>query len=202
MNLKRNRIILIAGLLTLLCSPLIAQVDKSVVVVVNTRESSWPDGTFPDQLNSRIAEFNGVELANAQLARELMERSEGKFNKEDAIEHGIATENRFVIWCDIKREEMRTEKGFSFPFLAKQRRVTAYLEIEYRIVDCFRSRLVASDRIKAKQHGPSTLQCLDFTDADPNLYLSYNERKDLFEKLEQKVADKLTETFAELTRQR
>ncbi|MGB5105543.1 MAG: hypothetical protein WBP29_05370 [Candidatus Zixiibacteriota bacterium] len=202
--MKNNWIcqLLPAAIALILAGAAAAQDEKSVIIVVNTSASSWADGAFADRLNSVIAEHNGIEVADANDSRELLDLSKGQFNKQQAIDQGIASEHRFVLWCDVKKEEMRIEKGFSFPFLARQRRVTAHMEIEYRIVDCYRGRLISSEKLKMKSHGPSTMQYLDFTDADPNLYLSYSERKEMFDKLETEAADKMTEVFAEVARQR
>lgn len=194
---------LVIGLLALAVSTAVqAQTDKSVIIIVNSAGSSWPDGNFQERLNNVVAEQNGIEIAEAEEARELLEVSGGRFNKQQAIDHGVAGAHRFVLWCDVKREDMRVERGFALPFFAKQRRVTAQMEIEYRIVDCQRGKLVVSDKLKVRKQGPSTMQYLDFTDADPNLYLSYLERKEIFDNLEQEAADKLTDAFAELARQR
>ena len=182
--------------------PALAQTEKSVIIVVNAAGSTWPDGKFADRLNAVIAEHNGIEVADPESARELLDLSKGRFDKQQAIDQGIASEHRFVLWCDVKREDMKVEKGFSFPFLASQRRVIAQMEVEYRIVDCYKGRLVTSEKLKVKKQGPSSMQYLDFTDADPNLYLSYFDRKELFDKLEQEAADKLTDAFADLARQR
>lgn len=179
-----------------------AQDAKSVIIVVNTSSSSWVDGEFAERLNAAIGEQSGIEIADASDSRELLDLSKGRFDKQQAIDLGVASEHRFVLWCDVKKEEMRLEKGFSFPFIASQRRVTAHMEIEYRIVDCLKGRLISSEKLKMKRHGPSAMQYLDFTDADPNLYVSYGERKDLFDKLETEAADKLNEAFAEVARQR
>lgn len=185
-----------------LALPAHGQAEKSVIIVVNLAGSTWPDGRFADRLNEVIAEHNGIEVADPESARELMNVSNGRFDKQQAIDHGIASEHRFVLWCDVKREDMKIEKGFSFPFLASQRRVIAQMEVEYRIVDCYKGRLISSEKLKVKKQGPSSMQLLDFSDADPNLYVSYFDRKELFDKLEQEAADKLTDAFADLARQR
>ena len=179
-----------------------AQADKSIIVVVNTSESSWPDQSFAERLNLLMAEQNGVEIAEPEDSEELKRASNGLFNKQQAIDHGVAGEHRYVLWCDVRREEMRIEKGFTLPFFAKQRRVTAYMDVEYRIVDCQRGRLVVSEKLKVKEHGPSSMQYLDYTDADPSLYLSYAERKEIFDKLEKEAASKLTDVIDDLARQR
>jgi hypothetical protein len=202
--MKSKRAVCGWGILLILALtlPAWAQAEKSVIIVVNLAGSTWPDGKFADRLNAVIAEHNGIEVADSESARELMDLSKGRFDKQQAIDHGIASEHRFVLWCDVKREDMKVEKGFSFPFLAAQRHVIAQLEVEYRIVDCYKGRLVTSDKLKVKKQGPSSMQYLDFSDADPNLYLSYFDRKELFDKLEQEAADKLTDAFADLARQR
>ncbi len=202
--MKNNRRVgLLTGLLIAALSSLaFGQTEKSVIIIVNSAGSSWPDGNFQERLNSIVAEQNGIEIAEAEEAWALLEVSGGRFNKQQAIDHGVAGAHRFVLWCDVKREDMRVEKGFALPFFAKQRRVTAQMEIEYRIVDCLRGKLVVSEKLKVKKQGPSTMQYLDFTDADPNLYLSYLERKEMFDNLEQEAADILTDAFAELARQR
>ncbi len=182
--------------------PAWAQAEKSVIIVVNSAGSSWPDGTFAERLNAMIAETSGIEVADTEDAEWLLDRSKGKFDKQQAVDQGVASEHRFVLWCDVKREEMKVEKGFALPFFASQRRVIALMEVEYRIVDCLRGRLITSEKVKVKEHGPSTMQYLDASDADPNLYVSYFDRKELFDKLEQAAADKLTDAFSELARQR
>lgn len=189
-------------LLTAMSAAAMAQVEKSVIIIVNTAGSSWPDGKFADRLSTAIAEQNDIEVADAEDVQELLLASNGRFDKQQAIDHGVASKHRFILWCDVKREDMRIEKGFALPFIAKQRRVTARMVIEYRIVDCYRGRLVASEKFQVKEHGPSTMQYLDFTDADPSLYLSYLERKEMYDKMEQEAAVKLTDAFDELARQR
>ncbi len=189
-------------ILALLVVPALAQSEKSVVVVVNVRQSQWPDGNLNAKLTDRLAASNGFELADSLEAVEVHERIGSRFDRQAAVDAGLSTANRFVVWCDLDRQQIATERGLAFPFLAKQRRVTARMNLTYRIVDCQRGRTVASEEIALKRFGPSSMQYLDFTDADPDLYLSYEARKELYDRLEEEAVEVVAARIEELARQR
>ncbi len=175
--------------------------QKSLAVIVDVAKSSWPDSQLESTIRSEIAAANGFQISEPSIVVRLREEIGDEFDKDRVAAAGLKCDQRFVLWCRIVEEQLRVEKAFAFPILFKQRRVTARLTVEYRIVDCYRGRIVGGDRLVVKQHGPSSLQIADFTDADPNLYLSYTERKDLFDRLEQKAVAAIvgeTQTLAQL----
>ncbi len=203
MTSRRSNPIVLAllGLITL-SPPALAQSEKSVVVVVNVRQSQWPDGNLDGKLADRLAASNSFVLADSLEAVEVHDRIGSRFDRQAAVDAGLSTANRFVVWCDLDKQQIATERGLAFPFLAKQRRITARLNMTYRIVDCQRGRTVASDEIALKRFGPSSMQYLDFTDADSDLYLSYEARKELYDRLEQEAVEIVAERIEELARQR
>ncbi len=197
-----NSVILLVALLAAAFGAASAQVEKAVVVIVNTASSAWPDGTLAELLVDRIAETNGILVADSADARRVQDRIGLRFDKQAIVEAGLNNSYRYIVWCEIESEQVRVEQGFAFPFLAKQRRVTARLNLDYRIFDCLRGRTVASERLKLRRYGPSSMQYLDFTDADPDLYLSYESRKELFDRLETEAAEKVAAEVEDLARQR
>ncbi len=197
-----NSVILLVALLVAAFGTASGQVEKSVVVIVNTVSSAWPDGTLAELLVDRIAETNGILVADSADARRVQDRIGPRFDKQVVVEAGLNNSYRYIIWCEIVSEQVRVEQGFAFPFLAKQRRVTARLNLDYRIFDCLRGRTVASERLKLRRYGPSSMQYLDFTDADPDLYLSYESRKELFDRLETEAVEQVAAEVEELARQR
>lgn len=192
----------ITTILTLLLTLLLtasawAQTERVLMVLVNGPEAGWPEQDIQRRLEQLLTSRNKFELLPAIEAEMLAEKMNGRFSKAELIEHGLQLDCRYIIWCDITREELTIERGFSLPFLVNQRRVTATLKLEYRVVDCYRGRLLVADEIEKRKYGPSSAQFLDDTDADANLYLGYLERKRLFDELEDDAARTM---FAELER--
>lgn len=194
-------------LLMLLLAPLILPLDSDgqtaktttriTMVLVNGPELGWSEPQFAEKLERLIGGRANFELVSPLEARKLSEQLEGRFSREFLVDWGMHTDCRYIVWCDIIKEELDVERGFSLPFVVTQKRVAARLELEYRLVDCFRGRLLSADKVERKCYGPSAMQCLDNNDADPDLYFSYLDKKRLFDDLEASAAE---EVFAELER--
>lgn len=168
---------------------------KVTMVLVNGPKLGWAEPGFDAKLERMIGGRPGMELVSPLEARELSEELEGRFSSKELVDWGLHTDCRYIIWCDIVHEDLQVERGFKFPFIVNQKRVAARLEIEYRLVDCFRGRLLLSDKIKRKSYGPSSMEFIDDSGADPDLYFSYLEKKRLFDEMETSAA---SEVFAEL----
>jgi hypothetical protein len=203
MMAQTNRIILAALLLIFVLSIGVAgQNDKMLLLIVNTASNAWPDCALRELLVSSLGDHNGLLLASPERSENLMHRLAGRFDKQAVLTEGQSEKYRYVLWCDVVKQQLTIENGFSLPILFTQKRVRASLILEYHIIDCSRGRSVANDRISVHKNGPATLQCIDFTNADPNLLLSYSDKKALFDRTESEAAEKLIAAFDEIARQR
>ncbi|MFH2055542.1 MAG: hypothetical protein ABIJ61_06265 [bacterium] len=170
---------------------------RVTMVLVNGPELGWSEPQFAEKLQRLIGRRANFELVSPLEARELSEKLEGRFSREYLVDWGMHTDCRYIVWCDIVKEELKVERGFSLPFVLNQKRVAACLELEYRLVDCFRGRLLSAEKVERKCYGPSAMQFLNNSDVDPDLYFSYLDQKNLFDDLETSAAE---EVFAELER--
>lgn len=172
------------------------------MLVVTTPLSGWPDSSLREKLTRLLADRNDLQLVSDSKTASMQQQLEGRFNRQELIADGQTQKYRYVVWCDVIKQKLDVVKGFSLPFLMNQRRVAATLEMDYHIVDCYRGRLVASDKVSLRRNGPSTLQCLEDTDADPNLQMTYSEKKEIFDKMEIDASSKLMRVFDDIIRQR
>lgn len=199
----RNRIALAAlSLAFVLSISVVGQNERTLLLIVNGTGNVWPDCGLRERLVSSLCDRNGLLLASPESSERLVSRLAGRFDKQAVLAEGQSEKYRYVLWCDVVRQQLTIENGFSLPILFTQKRVRASLEIEYHIIDCSRGRSVGADRIAVYKNGPATLQCLDFTDADPNLLLSYSDKKALFDRAESDAAKKLSAAFDKIARQR
>jgi hypothetical protein len=197
-----NRIVLTTLLLALvLAIGVVGQNERTVLLIVNGT-NAWPDCELRERLASSLGDRDGLLLASPERSENLLRRLEGRFDRQAVLAEGQSEKYRYVLWCDVVKEKLTIENGFSLPILFTQKRVKASLELEYHIIDCSRGRSVAADRFTVHANGPATLQCVDFTDADPNLLLSYPDKKALFDRTESDAAKKLIAAFDEIARQR
>jgi hypothetical protein len=180
----------------------VGQNERTLLLVVNSTGNVWPDCGLRERLVSSLCDHSGLLLAPLERSESLVRRLAGRFDKQAVLAEGQSEKYRYILWCDIVKQQLTIENGFSLPILFTQKRVKASLELEYHIIDCSRGRSVAADRIVADGNGPATLQCIDFTDADPNLLLSYSDKKSLFDRIENDAAKKLLAAFDEIARQR
>ena len=97
--------------------------------------------------------------SSPERSENLVRRLAGRFDKQAVLAEGQAEKYRYILWCDIVKQQLTIENGFSLPILLTQKRVRASLELEYHIIDCSRGRSVAADRIVVHGNGPATLQC-------------------------------------------
>jgi len=200
---QTNRITLAALLMALALSiGVVGQNERTLLLVVNGTGNIWPDCGLRERLVSSLCDRSGLLLASPERSESLVRRLAGRFDKQAVLAEGQSEKYRYILWCDIVKQQLTIENGFSLPILFTQKRVKASLELEYHIIDCSRGRSVAADRIVANGNGPATLQCIDFTDADPNLLLSYLDKKALFDHIEKDAAKKLLAAFDEIARQR
>jgi hypothetical protein len=200
---QTNRIILAALLMALALSiGVVGQNERTLLLIVNGTGNVWPDCALRERLVSSLCDRSGLLLASPERSENLVRRLAGRFDKQAVLAEGQSEKYRYILWCDIVKQQLTIENGFSLPILFTQKRVKASLELEYHIIDCSRGRSVAADRIVANGNGPATLQCIDFTDADPNLLLSYSDKKALFDHIEKDAAKKLLAAFDEIARQR
>lgn len=198
-----NRIALTALLLALvLAIGVVGQNERTVLLIVNGAAAAWPDSELRERLAGLLGDRDGLLLVSPERSEDLLRRLAGRFDRQAVLAEGQLEKYRYVFWCDVVKEKLTIENGFSLPILFTQKRVKASLELEYRIIDCSRGRSVAADRITIHANGPATLQCVDFTDADPNLLLSYPDKKALFDRTESAAAKKLVAAFDEIARQR
>jgi hypothetical protein len=191
--------ILLVLLLTGLAS---AQTDRSLLLVVNNGHGEWLDGNLREQLVDILCDRTGLTLIAPDKAEELLQRLGGKFDRQSVVKEGRAEKYRYILWCDIRKQRLSIDNGFSLPILMTQKQVKATMELDYHIIDCNRGRSVSSSRLTVHETGPATLQFVSFSDADPSLLLSYPEKKALFDRLEEQAAGKLAAVFDEVARQR
>jgi hypothetical protein len=200
---QTNRITLTALLMALALSiGVVGQNERTLLLIVNGTGNAWPDCGLRERLVSSLCDRSGLLLASPERSESLVRRLAGRFDKQAVLAEGQSEKYRYILWCDIVKQQLTIENGFSLPILFTQKRVKASLELEYHIIDCSRGRSVAADRIVANGNGPATLQCIDFTDADPSLLLSYSDKKSLFDHIEKDAAKKLLAAFDEIARQR
>jgi hypothetical protein len=200
---QTNRFGLTTLLLALVLSVgVLGQNEKTLLLIVNGTSNAWPDCGLQERLVSSLCDRNGLLLASPERSADMIRRLAGRFDKQAVLAEGQSGKYRYVLWCDIVKQQLTIENGFSLPVLFTQKRIKASLELEYHIIDCSRGRSVATDHISVHGNGPSTLQCIDFTDADPNLLLSYTDKKALFDRIENDAAKKLVAAFDEIARQR
>ena len=200
---QTNRIALTALLLAFVLSiGVVGQDERTLLLIVNGTGNVWPDCGLRERLVSSFCDRSGLLLVSPERSESLVRRLAGRFDKQAVLAEGQSEKYRYILWCDIVKQQLTIEDGFSLPILFTQKRVKASLELEYHIIDCSRGRSVAADHIVVHENGPATLQCIDFTDADPNLLLSYSDKKALFDRIENDAARKLIAAFDEIARQR
>jgi hypothetical protein len=201
MNAVRSIVIAVLLLVLAATSPA-GQTTRITMVLVNGPELGWSEPAFAEKLERLLGRRKNFELVSPLEARALAEELQGRFSREYLVDWGLHTDCRYIIWCDIVREELEVERGFSLPFVLNQKRVAAHLELEYRVVDCFRGRLLSAETIKRKTYGPSSMQFFENNDADPDLYFSYLDKKRLFDELESSAAAEVFAELEEIARQR
>src|SRR5690606_29470969 len=108
---RLNSAILLVVLLATAFGAASAQVDKSVVVIVNTVSSAWADGALAELLVDRIAETNGILIADSADTRRVRDRIGPRFDKQAIVEAGLNNSYRYIVWCEIESEQVRVEQG-------------------------------------------------------------------------------------------
>lgn len=199
MKLRNNSIGVAAVALLLAVSVASAQNGREVLVIADKSPNAWPDCQLEDKLQRGLVSEGIIVVAKKDLAEAIKQESSGRFDRMALIRAGSGAKCRYVIWCDVLKQEIKTEKAFSLPFLLSQRRIQGYLELDYTIIDCVERKTVTSDHILLHRSGPSALQAFESTDADPALQMSYPEQKDLFDKLESEAAEILVDHVRVLT---
>jgi hypothetical protein len=160
---QTNRITLTALLMALALSiGVVGQNERTLLLIVNGTGNAWPDCGLRERLVSSLCDRSGLLLASPERSESLVRRLAGRFDKQAVLAEGQSEKYRYILWCDIVKQQLTIENGFSLPILFTQKRVKASLELEYHIIDCSRGRSVAADRIVANGNGPATLQCIDF----------------------------------------
>lgn len=173
------------------------QRTRITMVLVNGHDTGWPEQDLAGKLERLLSTKGEFELVPLIEKDQLSQEVNGRFQKEQLIDWGLRIDCRYIIWFEVLREDLSLERNFSIPFVLNQKRITARLELDYRIVDCFRGRLIHVDQISKRRYGPSSMQLVEDSGADPALHLNYPERRELFDRLEE---DAIDEVFAELER--
>jgi hypothetical protein len=199
---RANSLVVAVATVLLAVSIAFGQTERAVMLIVTGPVSGWPDGELREKLTRLFSMRNDFRLLSDDKADAVRDKLENRFNKQGLVADGQASKYRYVVWCDIIKQELRVDKGFNLPLLVNQRRVSAAIEVDYQIVDCYRGRIVASDRVVLRRNGPSSTQILEDTDADPSLLLSYPQKKEVFDKLETEAAAKLLLAFVDIAKQR
>jgi hypothetical protein len=178
-----------------------AETEPRVMTFVDGPTAGWIDGNLNSKLYDLFADADHFQAVPAEHSLSLAAWREEGLDSDHLIR--VASQNgcRLALWCRVDREDLQSEKHFSLPFLLSQRRVSATLQVSYRVLDCIDQQVVESDRITLTRPGASALQYLDYGDADPGLYVSYQERKRLFDLLEEEAAKRIFSRLERITSQ-
>lgn len=176
-------------------------VEKEILVIVDNRQA-WPDCRLSSLVTNRLIEHNFLRVVDPGIGEEILHHPAGVMPRQQLMEVGQRRGCRFILWCAIDQEQMIREDNFSIPLVAKQRRVKAVMTGRYYILDCERGRIVRKGTIDLNTHGPSSLQVVDFGDADPELLVPYREQAKLFGELEMQAAKQIEGDVLEIAKLR
>ena len=190
----------------LLCTTFLAtsltaepQSQRPIVIIVNDYEVSWSDCNLQKRMNDELTKqvsFTQV-FVNGRKGNETA--SDDPPDLKQSLNFCKDNDVRFLLWCNVTHEEIRLVRSGSLPMLISRRRAVAFLDIDYRLVDCISGATLKSDSIALQERGPASIQLLEQTDADPMLCLTYSDKKLLFEKLEGIATAHLMELLANVS---
>nr|MBN2278313.1 hypothetical protein [candidate division Zixibacteria bacterium] len=189
-----NRIV-IAACLWLMFLAIPALAGDNVIVSLKTTACPWADIHLEDRLDLHLASINRIPVVRQDLPA-----NSDNLAFEDLLDWGQQRDGHFLVDIAVERIDLDLRKVTVFPFLLYRYRAYAVLSGHLRVIDLDKKRQLVFKEIAYDIKASDQWQPGEDNKFDPALNIPADEKRQLFRRLEEKVAEELSREIKALTR--
>ena len=128
---------------------------------------------------------------------------EDRFNLDSLVNWGLETGQDYLMLVVVGSERLERRKTFNVPLIFHRYETIGVIEGELRLVDLRKGKLLLAEPFEVKQKGKRIFQAgMDDDVNDPSIHLTAAQKIRFFERLEEKLAKRLTDKIMRYTRSR
>jgi len=169
--------------------PVSAQHDrKTIAVVLETPRQHIPDFHLVDRLNGVMAMYGELRVIVSEEQESIPEPPRSRFELERLVTWGQEAGIRYVIYIQVDKRRIVTDKKWSIPFLLSHYVVEGQLTGAYSLIDTRYRRLVDTWNLETVLAGPQQWQVTEDYPDDPDLHIPAPEKFEFMRRLEDLAA--------------
>lgn len=185
------------GLLIVLSLMFAGQTRSSSTVIllnVNQAEVAWADPDLSGKLERRLTTELGLEVLSAGENSGLPPAPQDCCHTDSLVNWGLEAGARYLLLIDISSERLERKKTFNLPLIFHKYETVGVILGEIRIYDVLRHRLLMSQPIEFEMEAKRVFQgAMDGDRNDPAIRLNAIQKINFISKLEEKLAERLTD---------
>jgi len=170
-------------------------------IVVNLRipENPWADSHLGERLDTYMSSITHVPISRNSIDDSVYMDVDGE-SFQDLMARGKMQDGHYLVDIKIDRIDLEKRKWTLVPMLFWRYRVYAVISGTFRVLDLNRERMVKNKAIEYEIRAADNWQLVDDNEFDPALSIPADKLTNLFERLENKAAEKLFKEIKAISR--
>ena len=177
---------------------------RTVILHVEPAALAWGESQLAEKVTRQLSRSADLRLiSNDDDADGLPPFPSATYDVDSLLDWGREVGGQFLLVIKVENERLETKKTFSIPLIVHKWEKVGVIEGEVRLLDLGRGRLLWAEPFREEIRGKQIIQAdPDHNSDDPDLHLPAPSKRDLFSRLEDKLADHLARKTMSLARVR
>jgi hypothetical protein len=175
-----------------------------VIIRVDAAPLAWCESKLEIKLQKYLTRVPNIRaLSHGHEAGPIPAFPEDRFNLDSLVNWGQETGQDYLLLVLVGSERLERRKTFNVPLVFHRYETVGVIEGELRFVDLRKGKLLLAEPFEVKQKGKRIFQAaMDDDVNDPSIHLTASQKTRFFDRLEEKLAKRLTEKRTRYTRSR
>lgn len=170
-----------------------------VLLKVNQAEVAWAAPDLVGKLERRLTTDLGLEVRSAGKNSGLPTGPNNRYHTDSLVNWGQEAGARYLMLVTVASETLQRKKTFNLPLIFHKYETVGVILGDVRFYDVARGRLLMSRPIKFELEAKRVFQgAMDGDKNDPSIHLTAVEKISFFDELEEKLAEKLTNSVKKI----
>jgi len=178
--------------------------DRRIILDVQAESTPWGESRLADNLVRHLGRSADLRIVTPEMISDLAPPfPPARHDPDSLIDWGREIGGQYLLIVDVRNECLTTKKTFSLPLIMHKWETVGVIEADARLLGLQRGRVLMNDSFVEELTGRRALQGdPDNNGADPDLHISAPEKRILMNRLEDRLAGRLTRKVKELVRSR
>ncbi len=177
---------------------------RTVMVHVDVPPLAWSKSSLEEKLiRSLSRRENGRFVTTQKASCGGSGFSVDLYDLDSLVDWGMEAEVDYLLVVDVDSEQLHKKKSFHLPLVFHKYETIGIIKGELRLVDVRRGKHLIAEPFQVEQKGPRIFQAtMDDDINDPDLHLTAPDKMSFFDRLEEKLAWRVTERVGKVIRLR